>query len=109
MAVDFSRRNFIKGMSVVGVGAAASAALAACSPKAADSAKSDTSATAAQTGATWRTAPAKITDFAKEIDCDVVVCGHGFAGITACRELAEQGKKVAVAYTHLTLPTTSRE
>ena len=23
-----------------------------------------------------------------------MVCGHGFAGITACRELAEQGKKV---------------
>lgn len=40
------------------------------------------------------TPPAEVTDFAKELTCDAVVCGHGFAGITACRELAEQGKKV---------------
>lgn len=96
MAADFSRRNFIKGMSVVGVGAAASAALAACAPKASDTAKGDASAASAQAETTWRTAPAEITDFAREVDCDVVVCGHGFAGITACRELAEQGKKVVL-------------
>ena len=46
------------------------------------------------TDTSWMTPPAEITDFAQEIDCDVVVCGHGFAGITACRELAEEGKKV---------------
>ena len=37
-----------------------------------------------------------MTDFAQEIDCDVVVCGHGFAGLTACRELAEEGKSCRV-------------
>lgn len=46
------------------------------------------------TDTSWMTPPAEVTDFAKEWDCEAVVCGHGFAGITACRELAEQGKKV---------------
>ena len=42
----------------------------------------------------WHEAPAEVTEFAQEIDCDVVVCGHGFAGITCCRELAEEGVNV---------------
>lgn len=42
----------------------------------------------------WMTPPAEVTDFAEEIDCDVVVCGMGFAGVTAYRELAEEGKDV---------------
>ncbi len=42
----------------------------------------------------WREAPAEVTDFAQTIDCDVVVCGHGFAGTCATRELAEEGYKV---------------
>lgn len=44
--------------------------------------------------ADWRRAPEEVTEFASEIDCDVVVCGHGFAGITCCRELAEEGANV---------------
>ena len=31
-----------------------------------------------------------------DANCDVVVCGHGFAGITACRELAEEGYRVVL-------------
>ena len=42
----------------------------------------------------WKTAPAEITDFIAEYDTEVVVVGHGYAGITATRELAEQGHGV---------------
>ena len=42
----------------------------------------------------WKTAPAEITDFVAEYDTEVVVVGHGYAGITATRELAEQGHGV---------------
>ena len=44
----------------------------------------------------WEIPPAEVTEFAQEIDCDVVVAGHGFAGITCTRELAEQGVKVVL-------------
>ena len=39
---------------------------------------------------------AEITDFAQEIDCDIVVCGAGTAGVTAAVVAAEEGKKVVV-------------
>ena len=42
----------------------------------------------------WKTAPAEVTDFVAEYDTEVVVVGHGYAGITATRELAEQGHGV---------------
>lgn len=42
----------------------------------------------------WMTPPEEVTDFEKEYTTDVVVCGHGYAGICACRELAEEGKGV---------------
>ncbi len=44
----------------------------------------------------WMTPPAEVTEFAATYDCDAVVCGLGFAGTTASRELAEQGKSVIV-------------
>ena len=44
----------------------------------------------------WKTAPAEVTDFVAEYDTEVVVVGHGYAGITATRELAEQGHAVTL-------------
>ena len=104
-----SRRSFI-GMGAVAAMAAGAAGLAGCAPSgnsATGSAGAGDSAQATAQGAgasdvhihnvtdtSWMTPPAEVTDFAKELTCDAVVCGHGFAGITACRELAEQGKKV---------------
>lgn len=93
MMQDLTRRNFLKGMGIVGASAAAAGALASCSPSTAASDSEGGSAEGAQDSG-WRTAPEEITEFVQEIDCDVVVCGHGFAGITACRELAEEGAKV---------------
>lgn len=92
-----SRRAFLGLGATAAV--AAGAGLAGCAPQAGTASTGSASASAGSTTAStttsnWKNPPAEITDFAKEYDCDVVVCGHGFAGITACRELAEQGKKV---------------
>ncbi|MEG0503948.1 MAG: FAD-binding protein, partial [Raoultibacter sp.] len=92
--------NGISRRSFLGLGATAAVAagvgLAGCSPQ--QNTGGDATAQAAQgssaSESSWKTAPEEVTDFVKEYDCDVVVCGHGFAGITACRELAEQGHKV---------------
>ena len=38
----------------------------------------------------------EIRDFAQEIDCDIVVCGAGAAGVVAAVKAVEEGKKVVV-------------
>ena len=92
MKSGISRRAFLGLGATAAV--AAGAGLAGCSPasNASGTAQAEQGSTA--TESSWKTPPEEITDFAKEYDCDVVVCGHGFAGITACRELAEEGYKV---------------
>lgn len=92
MEKELSRRNFLKGLGVVGATTAAATALSACSPSTSNSEEGSTGEVSQ--GSNWKNPPAEVTDFAQEIDCDVVVCGHGFAGLTACRELAEEGKSV---------------
>ena len=88
-----SRRAFLGLGATAAV--AAGAGLAGCAPQASSAGAEEGSANASAANASsWKTPPTEITDFAKEYDCDVIVCGHGFAGITACRELAEEGKKV---------------
>ncbi|MBQ1493101.1 MAG: FAD-binding protein [Blautia sp.] len=42
----------------------------------------------------WMKAPEEVTEFEAEYEAEVCVCGHGYAGITSCRELAEQGHSV---------------
>lgn len=92
MKKELSRRNFLKGLGVVGATTAAATALSACAPAVSES--DEKSASGSSQDSSWRNPPAEVTDFVREIDCDVVVCGHGFAGLTACRELAEEGKNV---------------
>lgn len=48
----------------------------------------------------WMTPPEEVTDFEAEYDTDVVVCGHGYAGICSCRELAEEGVDVILIEKH---------
>lgn len=43
---------------------------------------------------TWRIKPAPIADATVAGEADVIVVGHGYAGITACREIAEEGHSV---------------
>lgn len=90
MHEGLSRRNFLKGIGVAGAATAAGAALASCAPSTAKTGE----AAGEKTQSDWKTPPAEITDFARRIECDAVVCGHGYAGLTACRELAEEGKTV---------------
>lgn len=90
---ELSRRAFL-GLGATAAAVAAGAGLAGCSPQASTADAEEGKPTTSSSASSWKTAPAEITDFAKEYECDVVVCGHGFAGITACRELAEEGKKV---------------
>ena len=117
-ASGMSRRAFLSLGATAAV-AAGAAGLAGCSPASSSSgnggsgdggsngsaSNGGTASNAASTPATvvhnvhdtsWMTPPAEVTDFVNEKTCDVVVCGRGFAGVTAARELAEQGKKVMV-------------
>lgn len=96
-----SRRCFLKG---AGFGAAslAAAGIAGCSP----SSTTTTSEVPADNGnksasdnvssASWREAPAPITeaDIAETVDCDVLVVGLGYSGCAAFRAAAESGAKV---------------
>ena len=67
----------------------------------ASSVKGDETAEAAASSAAvsqagWRTAPDPVDDsqIKETHDADVVVVGHGYAGLNACRYLAAQGVKV---------------
>ncbi len=50
----------------------------------------------ASSGKSWRDAPDPISDdeIAETYDADVVIVGHGYAGLNACRYLASQGVNV---------------
>ena len=54
--------------------------------------------TAVVYGNSWRDAPDPVADadIDETIDTDVVVVGHGYAGLNACRYLAEQGIAVTL-------------
>ena len=99
---NMDRRSFLKGAGVAGAAAVAAGTLglAGCAPSGSSAGSSEnTGASSAQataqgggasdvhihnvTDTSWMTPPAEVTDFAKELTCDAVVCGHGFAGITA--------------------------
>ena len=98
---NIDRRQFLRGAGIGLVGAAGAGALAACSPSGqASSATEEADATAvgSENGASssWRTPPEPVEEFVEEHDYDVVVVGHGYAGVCACRELAESGVRVAL-------------
>lgn len=91
--MELNRRTFIKTAgSAVAAGAVAGMASTALADE--PTAEDGSTEEADEPSADWHEPPAEVTEFAQEIDCDVVVCGHGFAGITCCRELAEEGASV---------------
>ena len=106
MGMSVSRRNFLKGAALAGVGATAATALAACSPKSADT--TATAETANASGATpdsstahgqsWLGETPEIADadIVETIDTELLVVGGGQSGVIAARKAAELGMKVVV-------------
>jgi hypothetical protein len=100
---ELSRRRFLQGAGLFGAGVLSASTLAACAPNSSSDdsgatgahAQDDTSAT--QSG--WRTVPAAPTEFEDKGAYDVVIVGHGYAGVCSARELAEAGKKVVLLET----------
>lgn len=98
-----SRRNFLKGAGVAGA-AALAGNMIACSPKPeSDTGESSDAATATQSngyafGTDWLGEKPEIADdqIVETVECDVVVCGGGHAGIQAALAAAEGGASVAV-------------
>lgn len=98
---SMSRRSFL-GIGAAAAAAAAGAGLAGCAPQQREAttyAESTTGSTEtrtvhAVTDTSWMDKPEEVVDFVDELTCEVVVCGLGYAGTCACRELAEQGKSV---------------
>ena len=92
-----TRRNFMTG-ALAAAGAVGAMGLAGCSPSSqsattTQAATTDTSNTSLHT---WETAPKPITDFADELEADVVIIGAGMAGCTAAQAAAEAGASVIV-------------
>lgn len=90
---NVSRRNFLKGAAAGSVSAAALSLLGGYAP-AATQAFADEVET--EVAASWKIAPEPVAEDAitATYEADAIVVGHGHAGITACREIAEEGKKV---------------
>ncbi len=91
MTSKLSRRNFLKGAAAGSMGIAALGFMGGCTPTSSD----EQSETAAATSS-WKTAPTPVdeSEITATYEADAIVVGHGHAGITACREIAEQGKSV---------------
>ena len=98
----FSRRNFVKGAGLVGMSAFSASMLAACSSSSDDSSE-DSGSTLTETSGysttgDWLGEAPTISDdeIVETVDCDVVVCGGGHAGIQAALAAAEGGASVVV-------------
>ena len=100
---QITRRSFMRSAALGGAGMAA-AGLWTASARAEEASPATENAPQASTRisdtvystASWRVRPEAVSDFAAEYDADVCVCGHGYAGICATRELANQGYKVVL-------------
>lgn len=91
MEDTLSRRSFLAGLALTGATAAA-AGLAGCAP--ASTAMSETGGDEAVEAESVGLADIDPGDIARQVDCDILVCGAGAAGLTAAAYAAEQGAKV---------------
>ncbi len=97
-----SRRSFLKGAALAGVGAAATSMIAGCAPQASEDAKN--AEDLAATGTTASGNPAWLgdapvideADVVRTIDTELLVIGGGESGVPASRRAAELGMKVVV-------------
>lgn len=101
-----SRRSFLQGMGLAGAAALAAGVATGCSSQPSSSDLAETGEQSAAGAATpgyastedWLGEAPQIADdeIVETIDCDVVVCGGGHAGIQAALAAAEGGASVVV-------------
>ena len=99
-----SRRDFLVGAALAGVGTAMVGTMSGCASgaPAEDKGSSETPETGAEAGASgepaFLTPPDPISDdeIAETIDCDIVICGAGICGLPASMLAAESGADVHV-------------
>lgn len=103
MALDLTRRNFLKGLAVGGAALAGSAALAGCQPSAGEGSESTAAAagdgsTASGDAPSFMQAPDPIADgdIAQTIDTEVLIIGAGIAGATTASSCIENGVEVCL-------------
>lgn len=98
MESRLSRRNFLKSAALGSVGVASLSMLGGCVPRTQESSSTEGTATAsaATTVSSWKTAPTPVaeSEITATHEAEVIVVGHGYAGLTACREIAESGHSV---------------
>ncbi len=107
---SFSRRDFLKGLSIGAVTVASSSVLASCAPKVAETpvAADATAAPAPESseGPWYGTEPEiAASDIAETIDTDVLICGAGTGGMMAAIVSAKQGAKTLVIEKNPTVGT----
>lgn len=104
-SAGLSRRNFLTGAAVLGAGTAL-VGLAGCASGGSADKPTDSSAPTEEAAASsehtvdkyWEIVPEPIADdqIAETIDCDIVVCGAGIAGLPGAAYAAEQGANVHI-------------
>lgn len=92
---SISRRSFLNGAALVGLGAAATAGLAGCAP-ATPTAGADATAEVSSSKPGFLTPPAPIDEskVTETLECDVCVVGLGLSGVCALRSATEEGATV---------------
>lgn len=98
--VNVTRRGFLTGAAGLAASVAA-LGMAGCAPQGAgQKAAADADGELAQTGGrwSWSQAPAPVTDdqLSETIECDILICGYGSAGIPAATYAALSGADTVV-------------
>lgn len=94
---DVSRRQFLVGAGIAGIGVASTAGLMGCSTGTSSDSSNAPSASS-EVGAgkhTWEIVPEPITATETQ-DYDIVIIGSGMAGLSAAEAASREGAKVAV-------------
>ena len=100
-AKGVSRRSFLTGAAVAGLGAGVAGVLGGCSPAASSTtepsdASTNEGTTASSSDYPWPDTPPAISDdqIEEELETDVIVIGMGVSGVSAFRSACEEGVSV---------------
>ena len=100
IARGMSRRSFLTGAAVAGLGAGAAGILSGCSPAASSTTEASDAATSEKAAASsdypWPDTPPTISEdqIEEELETDVLVIGMGVSGVSAFRSACEEGVSV---------------